>query len=313
MVVPLAQPACFHCSPGQSVHARHQSSCASHAGCPCSPGLRLPLRSVHRLLQLLCPRLKRRGKLHRPLCRHLHCVEVHLRVVQVRCARMVSVRRRRRAWHCPQLAWHQHSALPCSLTACSQTAAACSAIAPLHIISRPGTSSHATPVLRCCRILVVGGAGIVLGLATYGYKIMRVLGVKMTKLTNSRGELQRGYCGPAPRLLLSAAAPHHAHIRHAVHTLTPFPARPPPAAGYCVELAAAVIIIIGSRYGLPLSTTHWCVPLRVGCWSIPCPLAQPHLVFEQHILLRRCKHLCNPVSDCSLPCARSVDAAWSAQ
>ena len=25
------------------------------------------------------------------------------------------------------------------------------------------------------------------GLATYGYKIMRVLGVKMTKLTNSRG------------------------------------------------------------------------------------------------------------------------------
>jgi len=36
-------------------------------------------------------------------------------------------------------------------------------------------------------ILVVGGAGIVLGLATYGYKIMRVLGVKMTKLTNSRG------------------------------------------------------------------------------------------------------------------------------
>lgn len=36
-------------------------------------------------------------------------------------------------------------------------------------------------------ILVVGGAGIVFGLATYGYKIMRVLGVKMVKLTNSRG------------------------------------------------------------------------------------------------------------------------------
>lgn len=36
-------------------------------------------------------------------------------------------------------------------------------------------------------ILVVGGAGIVLGLATYGYKIMRVLGVKSIKLSNSRG------------------------------------------------------------------------------------------------------------------------------
>ncbi|PSC75854.1 sodium phosphate symporter [Micractinium conductrix] len=69
-------------------------------------------------------------------------------------------------------------------------------------------------------ILVVGGFGIVLGLATYGYKIMRVLGVKMTKLTNSRG--------------------------------------------YCVELAAALIIIIGSRYGLPLSTTHCMVGAVTG-------------------------------------------------
>jgi solute carrier family 20 (sodium-dependent phosphate transporter) len=61
-------------------------------------------------------------------------------------------------------------------------------------------------------ILVLGGFGIVVGLATYGYKIMRVLGVKMTRLTNSRG--------------------------------------------YCVELAAAAIVIISSRYGLPVSTTH---------------------------------------------------------
>lgn len=69
-------------------------------------------------------------------------------------------------------------------------------------------------------ILVIGGVGLVIGLATYGYKIMRVLGVKMTKLTNSRG--------------------------------------------YCVELAAAAVIIVGSRYGLPLSTTHCMVGAVTG-------------------------------------------------
>jgi sodium-dependent phosphate transporter len=49
---------------------------------------------------------------------------------------------------------------------------------------------------------------------------MRVLGVKMTKLTNSRG--------------------------------------------YCVELSAAAVIILGSRYGLPLSTTHCLVGAVTG-------------------------------------------------
>lgn len=36
-------------------------------------------------------------------------------------------------------------------------------------------------------ILALGGAGLTLGLATFGYKIMRVLGVKSVKLTNVRG------------------------------------------------------------------------------------------------------------------------------
>ena len=69
-------------------------------------------------------------------------------------------------------------------------------------------------------ILAVGGAGIVVGLATYGYKIMRVLGVKMTKLTNSRG--------------------------------------------FSVEMAAAIVVIISSRYGLPVSTTHCLVGAVTG-------------------------------------------------
>jgi phosphate/sulfate permease len=36
-------------------------------------------------------------------------------------------------------------------------------------------------------ILALGGSGIVVGLATYGYNIMRVLGVKCTHITPSRG------------------------------------------------------------------------------------------------------------------------------
>lgn len=36
-------------------------------------------------------------------------------------------------------------------------------------------------------ILVIGGSGIVLGLSTYGYNIIKAIGVKLTKITPSRG------------------------------------------------------------------------------------------------------------------------------
>ncbi|GAQ79899.1 hypothetical protein KFL_000400430 [Klebsormidium nitens] len=61
-------------------------------------------------------------------------------------------------------------------------------------------------------ILVYGGAGIVAGLSTYGYKILQVLGVKSVKMTNARG--------------------------------------------FCCELATAGVVILSSRYGLPVSTTQ---------------------------------------------------------
>lgn len=69
-------------------------------------------------------------------------------------------------------------------------------------------------------ILILGGVGIVLGLSTYGYKIIRTIGVKLTKITPSRG--------------------------------------------YCIELASAIVVILGARYGIPLSTTHVQVGATVG-------------------------------------------------
>ena len=36
-------------------------------------------------------------------------------------------------------------------------------------------------------ILGLGGVGIIIGLVTYGYKIIRAIGIKICKITPSRG------------------------------------------------------------------------------------------------------------------------------
>lgn len=69
-------------------------------------------------------------------------------------------------------------------------------------------------------ILVLGGAGIVVGLATMGYRVMQTIGHRITELTPTRG--------------------------------------------YCATLAAATTVVLASKTGLPVSTTHIAVGAVMG-------------------------------------------------
>ena len=69
-------------------------------------------------------------------------------------------------------------------------------------------------------MLIVGGVGIVVGLATWGYRVMETIGRKITELTPSRG--------------------------------------------FAAELAAALTIVLASRLGIPVSTTHILVGSVLG-------------------------------------------------
>ncbi|MFH1132001.1 MAG: anion permease [Pseudomonadota bacterium] len=69
-------------------------------------------------------------------------------------------------------------------------------------------------------ILLAGGAGIVFGLATYGYRVMATIGTKITEVTPSRG--------------------------------------------FSAEFGASITILVGSKLGMPLSTTHTLVGAVIG-------------------------------------------------
>lgn len=69
-------------------------------------------------------------------------------------------------------------------------------------------------------MLTVGGLGIVIGLSTWGYRVMETVGRRITELTPSRG--------------------------------------------FAAELAAATTIVLASRLGIPVSTTHILVGAVLG-------------------------------------------------
>lgn len=68
--------------------------------------------------------------------------------------------------------------------------------------------------------LALGGVGIVIGLATWGWRVIETIGRKITELTPSRG--------------------------------------------FAAEFGAALTIVIASRFGLPISTTHTLVGAVLG-------------------------------------------------
>ncbi|MCK4247876.1 MAG: inorganic phosphate transporter, partial [Methanomicrobia archaeon] len=69
-------------------------------------------------------------------------------------------------------------------------------------------------------LLVIGGFGIVLGISTWGYKVVGTVGRKITELTNTRG--------------------------------------------FTIDFSAATTVLIASKMGLPISTTHAVVGSVVG-------------------------------------------------
>ena len=69
-------------------------------------------------------------------------------------------------------------------------------------------------------ILLLGGLGIVVGLATLGYRVMQTIGTRITELTPTRG--------------------------------------------FCATLAAASTVVLASKTGLPVSTTHIAVGAVMG-------------------------------------------------
>ncbi|MDZ7374862.1 MAG: inorganic phosphate transporter [candidate division KSB1 bacterium] len=69
-------------------------------------------------------------------------------------------------------------------------------------------------------LLALGGLGISLGVATWGYKVINTLGSKITVLTNTRG--------------------------------------------FSVDMAVATTVLVASKFGMPISTTHTAVGAVIG-------------------------------------------------
>lgn len=85
-------------------------------------------------------------------------------------------------------------------------------------IIKQGVISAACPIPLW--LLAFGGLGIIIGLATWGWRVIETIGKKITELTPTRG--------------------------------------------FCAEFGAAITILVASKMGLPISTTHCIVGAVLG-------------------------------------------------
>ena len=69
-------------------------------------------------------------------------------------------------------------------------------------------------------LLVLGGIGIITGMMTWGYKVIKTIGTKITQLTNTRG--------------------------------------------FSIDFGAATSVLMASKLGMPVSTTHAVVGAVIG-------------------------------------------------
>ena len=69
-------------------------------------------------------------------------------------------------------------------------------------------------------LLILGGVGIAIGMATWGYKVIKTIGTKITHLTNTRG--------------------------------------------FSIDFGAATSVLLASKLGMPVSTTHAVVGAVIG-------------------------------------------------
>ena len=91
-------------------------------------------------------------------------------------------------------------------------------VAAVYSAIKGGLQGFMVPVPRW--ILAYGGIGIAIGVTTYGYRVMRTVGTRITELTNTRG--------------------------------------------FSIDFSAASVVLVASRLGLPVSTTHTVVGAVVG-------------------------------------------------
>ena len=100
----------------------------------------------------------------------------------------------------------------------NDVANACGPFAAIWGIYQTGETAH--EVRAPLWALVIGGFGLVIGLASLGVNIIRQIGMRLAKITPSRG--------------------------------------------LCIELGAAIVVLVGTKFGIPLSTTHCQVGATTG-------------------------------------------------